>query len=229
LVAFLVAIQACAPGGGLPSGVAGATTVPAGQAAGPSASTGEGASVPPATPVASPTPLSPVVGKWRLDRTCDAIVRALTDADLRSLLTRRQLRDMTARIITETIEGVPENGPLPSSWDPMHPCAHARPPTKHSHTFWADGSFNSYDENERQVDDGPYQIDAPDTLRMGDWTWTFHVSGDQLTLDPVLPAECGSPECLDGLGWALSVAYPGQRWTRETTGPHVPLGTESPS
>jgi hypothetical protein len=221
-----IAIQACASGPAQPTG---AVADPTGQAsARPSAADGPRASASRPASTTSPAPLPPLVGQWQLDRTCDAIVSAL-NADLDSLLTRAQRRDMIAKTITETIEGVPENGPLPSTWDPRHPCAMAKPPTRHSHTFWADGRFNSYDENERQVDDGDYEIVGSDVLRIGDWSWTYHVIDDQLTLDPILPTECVTPDCLDGLGWAFAVAYPGQHWTRVMAGPHVPPGSGTPN
>src|SRR5207249_11896313 len=44
-----------------------------------------------------------------------------------------------------------------------------RPPTAHTHTFWADGTFSSYNENGQQVDDGTYVIVDDHTLRIGDW------------------------------------------------------------
>jgi hypothetical protein len=222
LVALVAALQAC-------------TTVAAPTATAPSPRTASsespraGESVA-STPSSSPSTvaLAPLVGQWRLDRTCDAIVGALTSADLGSLLTKAQLQDMIARTITETIEGIPENGSLPPTWDREHPCADARPPTEHSHTFWADGRFNSYDENGNQVDDGTYTTDG-DVLTMGDWAWTYHITDDQLTLDPILPNACATAACLDGLGWAFSVAYPGQRWTRVIAGPHVPPEGGSPN
>ena len=215
---LMITTQACAPGAAAratatvrpgPSAIPSALATPAGSGASPT----------------SPTTLPPLVGEWRLDRTCTAIVAALTDPDLAHLLTSAQQREVSARDIAETIKGAPGDGTLPSTWDPKHPCAQAMPPTKHSHTFWADGRFNSYDETGRQVDDGNYELDGPDILRMSGWTWTYRVDNDQLTLDPILPVTCDTPECVGDLAWAFSVAYPGQHWTRVLTGPHVPPGS----
>jgi hypothetical protein len=170
----------------------------------------------------SPSPLPPLVGQWELNRTCAAIVKALTKAHLTNFIPQD---------ITELIKGVPENGPLPDTWDPAHPCVHAKPPTEHSHTFWAGetNNFNSYDENGQQVDDGTYTIIDDHTFGIGDSTFHFRVTGDKLQLSVVVPKDCSTKHCREELGWAFSVAYPGQTWTRVTSGPHVPPGTGSSS
>jgi hypothetical protein len=178
----------------------------------------------------SPSPLSPLVGQWELKRTCAAIVGALTKAGLKDLIPQN---------VGESIEGVSEDGSLPPTWDPSHPCANAKPPIEHSHTFWADGAFNSYDENGNQVDEDTYKLVDDHTLAFKFITMHYSVTGDSLTLDVVIPSNCttkrivgyddeGHPvRCREVLGWAFSVAYPGQTWTRVTSGPHVPPGTGS--
>ena len=120
------------------------------------------------SPNATPSgpPLPPLVGQWQLLRTCAPIVAALT---------RAHRTDLIPHDVTELLEGVPENGPLPKTWNRAHPCASAKPPTAHSHTFWADGTFNSYNENGQQVDDGTYVIVDDHTLRIGDWTFHYLV------------------------------------------------------
>ena len=149
---------------------------------------------------------------------CAAIVAALTQA---------HRTDLIPHDVTELLEGVPENGTLPKTWNRAHPCANAKPPTAHSHTFWADGTFNSYNENGQQVDDGTYVIVDDHTLRIGDWTFHYLVAADTISFDPVVPRDCTSSPCVDELGWAFSVAFPGQHWTRVTSGPHVPPGAGS--
>jgi hypothetical protein len=62
--------------------------------------------------------------------------------------------------------GCRRTGPFRPAGIPSHPCAHAKPPTGHSHTFWAGGTFNSYDENGNRVDDGVYEL-------IDDHTFTF--------------------------------------------------------
>jgi hypothetical protein len=184
----------------------------------------------PAASTASASPLSPLVGQWEFKRTCAAIVSALAKAGL---------TDLIPQDIGETIKGWPEDGSVPASWDPSHPCAHAKPPTEHSHTFWADGSFNSYDENGNEVDKDTYELVDDHTLAFKYITMHYSVAGDSLRLDVVIPPNCttkrivgyddeGHPvSCREILAWAFSVAYPGQVWTRVTSGPHVPAGTGS--
>jgi hypothetical protein len=177
----------------------------------------------------SASPLSPLVGQWELKLTCQAIVSALTKAGL---------QDLIPQDVGNTIKGWPEDGSVPAWWDPSHPCAQAKP-IEHSHTFWADGSFNSYDENGNEVDNDHYQLVDDRTFRFQYIAMQYSVTGDSLKMDVVMPKNCtakrivgvddeGNPvRCRDLLGWAFSVALPGQVWTRVTSGPHVPPGTGS--
>ena len=78
---------------------------------------------------------------------------------------------------------------FPPTGTPQIPCADAKPPTEHSHTFWPDGEFNSYDQNGQQVDDGPYKIVNDHTFTIGDRTpTTFHywIRGDTIMFDVVI-------------------------------------------
>jgi len=131
----------------------------------------------------------------------------------------------------ELIEGVGDDGALPKDWDPKEPCANAKPPIAHSHTFWSDGRFNSYDENEQTVDFGRWALVDDHTVRIGepdpDAGFTFTVSGNELRLEPIIPPDCSSGECLGTLGWQFAVALPGEAWTRVTDGVHVPPETRS--
>jgi len=138
---------------------------------------------------------------------------------------KARLTDLIPRDVGELIEGVPENGPLPKTWDPSRPCASAKPPTAHSHTFWADGSFNSYNENGQQVDEGTYVILDDHTLTIGNERFRYTVVGNTIAFDVVIPKACTSTQCRDDLAWAFSVAYPGEHWTRVLSGPHVPEGS----
>ena len=111
-------------------------------------------------------------------------------------------------------------------FDPKDPCAHALPPVKHSHTFWQDGTFNSYDEHEQEVDNGVWVLVDSDTIKVGepvaDAEFTWAVIGDQLSLTPVIDTSCTTRECADRIGWQFAVAFPGETWTKVTSGPHVP-------
>jgi hypothetical protein len=164
---------------------------------------------PTATPSASPRPA--LVGQWELDRTCQAILTALTKAGHPELI-----RDRVGELVQGNVDGQ-----VPPNWDPNHPCALALPPTPHSHTFWPNGMFNSYDENGNQVDDGPWAIVDDHTFAIGKSTFTYLIAGDALTFEPVVPADC-TGQCKDDLGWMYSVSFPGSTWHRVTSGPHVP-------
>lgn len=116
--------------------------------------------------------------------------------------------------------------PTPARWDPSHPCADARKPTEHSHTFWPDGSFNSYDQTGNEVDNGPYNIVNDHTFIIGGRTpMTFHyrISGNTIMFDPVVPKNCSTRHCRHVLAWAFSVAYVGQTWHRVTSGSLCPV------
>jgi hypothetical protein len=166
------------------------------------------ASLPPTT-TASPRPA--LVGQWELDRTCQAIVAALTKAGHPELI-----RGGVGELVKGNINGV-----VPSDWDSKHPCATALPPTLHSHTFWPNGMFNSYDEHGNQVDDGPWAIIDDQTFTIGASTFAYLIMGDALLFEPIVPADCRG-QCRDDLGWMYSVSFPGSAWHRVTTGPHVP-------
>jgi hypothetical protein len=170
---------------------------------------------PSATSSVSETPRPPLVGQWALKKTCDMIVQALTRAGLENLIPLD---------VGETFK-LPENAPLPSSWDPAHPCEDAKAPTEHSHTFWPDGEFNSYDQYGQEVDNGPYEIVNDHTFVIGGHTpTTFHyrIRGDTIKFDVVVPKDCTTKHCLRVVAWAFSVANPGQEWTRVTSGPNAP-------
>ena len=151
------------------------------------------------------------MGQWELDRTCEALVQALTTAGH---------PELTPVAVGELVEGNVD-GRVPADWDPAHPCARALPPTAHSHTFWPGGKFNSYDENGNEVDDDTWAIVDNDTLTIGGLTFNYAITADGLRMEPVIPADC-SGQCVDGLAWMYSVAYPGSTWQRVTSGPHVP-------
>ena len=177
---------------------------------------------PDATVSADPSPITPLVGQWSLQRTCVAMVEALAQAGL---------DDLVPQTLGELVEGVPENEPLPATWDPSKPCADAKPPTAHSHSFWADGTFNSYDEDGNQVDDSRYRIIDDDTVQIGEVRFHYRVlDGNGLVLSPaptkaMLRQAHAHPRRFSAAGWAFTVAFPGQTWARVTSGPHVPPGT----
>jgi len=160
--------------------------------------------------------------------SCAAIVRSLEEA---------HAPDLIPRTVGEFV-ATDESGELPSSWDPRRPCARAQPPKEHSHTFWADGTFNSYDQFGAQVDEGTYElVDEHTFVFPPGITMRYEVGADTLELDVVPPGDCtdervlGHDEegravsCRELLAWAYSVAFPGGTWVRVRTGPHVPPGS----
>ena len=87
----------------------------------------------------------------------------------------------------------------PSGSDPAAACANARPPTKHSHVFWPDGRFHFYDESESEVDYGRWVLLDDHTVKIGDppdSTFTFSVTGEDLSLTPIVPSDFSVPNDL---------------------------------
>jgi hypothetical protein len=168
---------------------------------------------------ASTSSLSALVGQWELDRTCSALVQAETEAHLTDQITYDALQELLDDSVTT------------SNWDPSNPCAQAKPPTEHPHTFWPEGTFNSYDENGEEVDEAPYTIQGDQVTihnpDFGDVTLKYRAKESSLTMDPVIPENCSSDTCHETLSYAFAVSFPGETWTRVTSGPHVPPGTGS--
>ena len=162
------------------------------------------------TPAATASPA--LIGQWELDRTCEALVQALTTAGHPEVI-----RIAAGELVAGNVDGQ-----VPSDWDPDNPCAKALPPTPHSHTFWPNGRFNSYDENGDEVDDDTWAIVDDETITIGGSTFTYAVTADSLRMEPVVPAGPCSGQCQDDLAWMYSVSYPGSTWQRVTSGPHVP-------
>lgn len=159
---------------------------------------------------ASEAAISPLVGHWVLEKSCEATVAGLRASGLEEF-------SAVVLMMEETISDAHD-------FDPGNPCASAVPSFEHSHTFWPDGQFNSYDQAGNEVDGGRYTLVDDESFTMGEpaITFPFTVEGESLQLDVELPPECSSDQCQETLAWAISVADPGQTWTRATSGPHVP-------
>jgi len=167
------------------------------------ASTGTEAATSPA-----PAEASPLVGLWMQIHTCDQVVAALEDAELGTL---------APAVVNDYFPDTPAEEL--AAKDDL--CSGARP-QRHFHFFTADGAFGSLDQHRQQVDDGPYTATG-DTLEIGDetWggTWTFEISGDQLTLTPhptdeQIEKALAAPFEFSPAGWVVAVAYPGTTWKR---------------
>jgi hypothetical protein len=143
-----------------------------------------------------------IVGEWERDTTCAELVRGLRQAGIGS----------------RTAEFVAGNGFVPGVRsadqldDPSRPCKGAVP-RKHSHFFTADGRFGSRDWNGEDVDDGTYRVKDNNltiSKEFPDVTFRYQIEGDTITFAPLIPDKCETFRC----AWAVSVAYPGKKWTR---------------
>jgi hypothetical protein len=142
-----------------------------------------------------------IVGTWRRVTTCEQRVKALNDAGLGKFAAESVAGD-------GFIPGVTDADQLK---DPRHPCRGAKP-FEHSHFFTDEGQFGSLDDTGQQVDDGTYRLVGKDSVVVGKVTFHYKVTGDTLTLDPVLP-KCAKDGCFDAQ-WAVNVSYNGLPWKR---------------
>jgi hypothetical protein len=152
----------------------------------------------------TPTGSVPLVGRWMQVHTCDQLVAGLEDAGLGAT---------APAIVGDFFPGV-SVAELAAKKDL---CSGAKP-QRHFHFFNAAGSFGSIDQHGQQVDDGTYTIEGNE-LHISDGAWTFTISGDQLTLEPVikdaqLDAALADPLEWSTAGWIIAVAYPGSTWQR---------------
>ena len=152
-----------------------------------------------ATDSAAAPPWARLVGYWDRRTTCGQRVQALREAGLGDYAAEHAAGEGWVRRVD----------------DPRHPCREAVP-LRHGHFFTDDGLFGSTDDEGQQVDDGTYRLVDADTIviskEFGEVTFDFHVRGDRLYLDPVLPS-CVEDGCF-AAQWAVAVAAPGRPWHR---------------
>jgi hypothetical protein len=146
-------------------------------------------------------PAPSIIGTWKRDATCGDRVKALTDAGMGKFAIESAAGD-------GLIPGVTDADQVK---DPSHPCRGAKP-VEHSHFFTDEGQFGSLDDTGQQVDDGSYRLVGKDSVVISKVTFHYTVTGDTLTLDPVLP-ECAKSGCFDAQ-WAVAVSYNGLPWQR---------------
>jgi hypothetical protein len=164
-------------------------------------STGNGPAT--ASDVAAPA----LVGTWERETRCEELVSALNEAGL-------------DKWVLESIAG---NGFIrgvrrpDQIRDPGDPCDGAVPRV-HAHFFTADGMFGSLNWKGDQVDDGTYVVTDDGTFVVSkefpEVTFKYTIEDDTISFDPVIP-DC-SPECFEA-AWNVSVAYPGETWTRASS------------
>jgi alpha/beta hydrolase fold len=130
-----------------------------------------------------------LVGEWSTENVCEDQLRAFKEAGL-------------ADPGTEWAEFP---GQKPTDSDPCH----GAKPVEHSHSFGENGSFDSYDQNGEQVDDGTYTPVDDRTFTLGDPPVTVHyrIEGDKATFDVVDPA-CQTKRCRESAAYVTSVFFP---------------------
>jgi hypothetical protein len=152
----------------------------------------------------SPTPdLDPIVGEWLRANTCEDLVHALAKEGLQEFAAQ----SVGGAALLTTPENVPAK-------DPKHPCADAAGPIEHSHKFWADGTFNSYNEFGEEVDDDEYEIVDENTILFAEFEIDYKVEGDTIVFSFTVPKSCTSNGCRQRAAYAVNVFYPGKTWER---------------
>ena len=184
--------------------------VVAGLAAGCGADDSQTAKAPSPTPEAtSSPPAASIVGRWEVRRTCHGMVEALDQAGLRE--------------IAPSVVGDYFPGRTPQQLARKVMVCQGAKPQLHWHFFTADGQFGSLDQHEEQVDDAAYRVVDERALRLdlefGTETYRYRVSGDELTLEPLIPAglkreALANPLEFSPAGHMAAVAYAGHTWKR---------------
>jgi hypothetical protein len=149
---------------------------------------------------------SKLVGRWERVTTCQELVGALQKAGLGA----------TAPAMISGngfVAGTPKQLARKANI-----CSGAVP-RRHSHFFTAAGQFGSVDYGGRQVDEGSYRIVKPGTVRIGEGTFRFVISGKTLRLTPVISAALkrkalAHPLQFSTAGWMVAVAFPAHGWKR---------------
>jgi hypothetical protein len=136
-----------------------------------------------------------LVGEWVTDNDCQALADALAEAGLEEF----------------TVDMAKGGGLLPPGKpDPSDPCKGAEP-VEHSHTFSANGDFNSYDESGKEVDFGTYELAGDDAFTLSrppfEAEVRYSVDGDTATFDAVLP-KCDTQKCRFGAALAVATFFP---------------------
>lgn len=146
------------------------------------------------------------VGRWSRVTTCREIVAMLKTAGL-AATTPAMLAGNG--IVTGTPQQLAKKADV---------CSGARPRV-HDHYFTSDGRFGSLDWNGQPVDDGHYRVVDARTFRLGKAAFHYRVSGNQLTLTPVITAAAKrqaltTPLAFTQASWQVMVSFPGHTWKR---------------
>lgn len=165
--------------------------------------TPSGVSQGPTASVSSALAANTIVGEWERANTCEELVRALTQAGFGDFAPEA----VGGAVLLTTPENVPAK-------DPKHPCADAAGPINHSHKFWEDGTFNSYNQYGDQVDDGKYKIVDRNTILFAGFHIDYKIDGDTIVFSFTAPTSCTSKDCRASAAYAINVFYPGKKWER---------------
>jgi hypothetical protein len=152
----------------------------------------------------SATPnLDPIVGEWLRANTCEDLVQALASKGLQEFAAQ----SVGGAALLTTPENVPAK-------DPMHPCADAAGPIDHSHKFWADGTFNSYNQFGEEVDEDEYEIVDENTIQFAGFEIDYKVDAGTIVFSFTVPKSCMSNGCRQRAAYAENVFIPGKAWER---------------
>jgi hypothetical protein len=155
---------------------------------------------------------SPLVGQWQRVTTCKELV-----ADVK----RAGLGATVAQAWVGQTSSTGESSFKPGSPKPTrdHPCTGAIARV-HSHFFTASGMFGSLDWLGGQVDDGPYRVVNPTTVKINAVSFRFTIkNGNTLSLSPILTkamirTAVAHPAQFSPAFWAVTVASVGHTWKR---------------
>jgi hypothetical protein len=155
---------------------------------------------------------SPLVGQWQRVITCNELV-----ADLK----RAGLGATVAQAWVGQTSSTGESSFKPRSPQPTrdHPCTGAIA-RRHSHFFTTSGEFGSLDWHGGQVDDGPYRVVSPTTVKINGVSFHFTVkNGNMLSLSPrltktMIRKAVAHPAQFTPAFWAVTVASAGHTWKR---------------
>ena len=156
---------------------------------------------PSATPAAAQTPTdrgapAALVGEWETRNVCEEQVRALR-------------RHGLGRFAREWVAGAEYPGARTGEVAPdSYPCLGATP-MRHSHSFGADGSFASFNQDGEQVDDGSYTEVDERTLALSEppVRVRFLIDGDDATFRVSVP-DCKTKRCRQSAAYVISVFFP---------------------
>ncbi len=164
---------------------------------------------------------NPLVGNWRINKTCDEYVSGLKQAGLADQIPSHK------ELVEEGDFGAVDQ----SDQDSKGPCRGLHAPIPFDHIFHSDGRYASVGETGFYIDDGPFSLPNDHTIvfpthdaSIPPITAHFRFSDDlnTVTFDLVLPKnldQC-SQECRGTYNYAVSVFISGKPWHRVCQGDH---------